>query len=96
MIEVFGLFHKDKNQKNRIKKFNEILNEHPFRIFVYQMEELLEDDYPEYKKEILESFDIKKEKLYFINHTVIPEEFSKRTLCIRRSRSICFKRRKKI
>jgi len=76
MIEVFGLFHKDKNQKNRIKKFNEILNEHPFRIFVYQMEELLEDDYPEYKKEILESFDIKKEKLYFINHTVIPEEFS--------------------
>lgn len=34
MMEVFGIFHKDKNQRKRIEKFKSIFNEFPFQLMI--------------------------------------------------------------
>ncbi len=75
MIEIFGLFHKDKNQKKRIEKFKSLFNEFPFKIDTHDFN-LLRIENPWHFVIIETAFlEIKEECMKIEDAIQIPEEF---------------------
>ncbi len=76
IMEVFGLFHKDKNQRKRIEKLKELLSCQGIKITEEEKRGLLQEFYFT-KEEISNDFIEKEEEYYFLSIGVeIEEEFA--------------------
>lgn len=97
MIEIFGLFHKNQNQKKRINQFSKLFSCSSFTITKLEYENLLEElkNSPNFsEKDVLDYFDKKKIEIFKKNsYFSVPEEFE---IYLNNGKILTIEERKKI